>query len=123
MKISLLAALLVALMEVQAFGAVVKFDKKVNPGKLRKELEAASFLVENLRCDGSACTLILAASEKKSPSAIIAAHVSIDPELERRRERAELRSLAEKWKAGTITGPEKDHLILRFILRGLSESQ
>lgn len=112
MKIMPLATLLVVMMEAQALGAVVKFDKQVNPGKLRKELEAASFQVENLRCDGTACTLILAGAEKKNPAAIIAAHVF--PDFDRERRRDDLRALIKKWRTTGLTPAEKDDLLIRL---------
>lgn len=110
MKIIILAGLLSA--ALQASAAVVKFEKEANPGKLRKELEAASFKVENLRCDGKDCTLILAASEKKNPAAVIAAHsFAADAPV---RHRDELRALIKKWRGGGLSAAEKDDLLIRL---------
>lgn len=112
MKIIPLTAVLVAMTGIQSFGAVVKFDKQVNPGKLRKELEAAAFQVENLRCAGTACTLVLAGTEKKNPAVIIAAHVIPDADLDRRRD--DLRGLIKKWRTTGLTPAEKDDLLIRL---------
>lgn len=109
MKTALLAALFLVL-QAQAQAAETKFNKQVNPGKLRKELEAASFKVENLRCDGTACTLVLAAAEKKNPDSVIAAHVFVD----REQRRDALRALIKKWRAGGLSAAEKDDMLIRL---------
>jgi hypothetical protein len=89
----------------------VRINKKTNIERLEADLRAAGFQIEYSACAEASCTMVLPDSEKKDPSAIIAAHTYIDPAIEKDR----MRLLAKKWKDGAITDAEKDEL-LKFLV-------
>lgn len=118
----LFACLILSVLPISAAAAKeYRFVKTIDPAALQTELVAAGFKVRHITCVAESCAISLEDSEAKSPKKIVDSYVFINSSLRRRQDLAELRALAEKWKAGTITPSEKDQLILRFILRGLPE--
>ena len=114
----ILALLLLSLQIASTANAAprtVTFNKQVDAGRLRAELERASFQVDNLRCNGTACILELASAETKNPDSIISAHVYVDRAVARKQAIVSARALYAKLKAGTITSVEKDELLQRLV--------
>lgn len=121
-----LVGLVVAMLfsPISAYCREVKFSKSLDMAKLESDLRAAGFNVKHTTCSGINCSLILADSETKDPSAIIAAMPPASDMVELgRAAREQAIALAKKLKAGTATPAEKDVLLLRLCYLLLSSDQ
>lgn len=93
------------------FAREVKFDKKVDAGALQAQLVAAGFKVNYIECSTTRCRITMPDSEKKDPMPEVRKYVYIDAQEAREKKIAALRTLYDKWEAGTISNEEKDQLI------------
>ncbi|MBI3298126.1 MAG: hypothetical protein HYZ75_08180 [Elusimicrobia bacterium] len=123
-KSALLVAAWLLAGSVEAAGTF-KFSRKVVLDKLVSELAAAGY---NIRPDDGYvqctqnkdtpwdCVITWGrGGETRDPSPVINTHQYVESAAARKALQAQMRSLAEKWKAGTITAAEKDDLLKIFV--------
>lgn len=89
--------------------------RAVESDLLHRELLAAGFKVDAINCVNRVCKLSMPNSERKDPSAVIAAHD--EHRVAKRLER--VRTLADKLDNGTIIPAEKDELLRMLVLKYL----
>lgn len=101
-------------------GTKIHLTRPVDGGQLRVELEKAGCVVDESRTSWS--DLYLKASGCDA-TAILNAHVDVDPVALSKTARSQATALAKKLKAGTITAAEKDALLLRLCFIVISQDQ
>lgn len=112
-----LASAFVFLVAAGAEAREVRFQKAVSPSRLRVELQAAGFDVQDLSClrvrndVRNHCVLVLPNTERRDPSSVISAHKFQDPAAAGEARRTEIRRLRQKLADRTITADEKDVLL------------
>jgi len=89
----------------------VRFEKKVDAGALQAQLIAAGFKVSYIECSVNRCKIVMPDAENKDPMPEVRKYVYVDAEEVRAKKITAMRTLHEKWEAGTITNEEKDQLI------------
>jgi hypothetical protein len=99
---------------------VIPSGKKINEGRLRAEARAKGFTNAEVYCKGrNKCFLQYDNAVLLDPAPVIAAHVFVDQEAVKAQEDAELRALAGKLDAGTLTDTEQKRII-RLLIRRLT---
>lgn len=93
------------------FARDVHFDKKVDAGVLQAQLVTAGFKVTYIECSTTRCKITMPDSEKKDPMPEVRKYVYADARELREKRMLTLRTLYDKWEAGTISNEEKDQLI------------
>lgn len=99
----------------------LEFRKKVNTGRLHKDLVAAGYKVVGISCADERCLLDLSEDEKKNPTQIINSHVYVDESVMGKAVVEDIRSLALKLKNKTITQEERDLLLEKLVRYVLGE--
>jgi hypothetical protein len=107
-----LAFFFLSALAISASARDVSFTKKVDPGSLQKDLEAAGFMVRSITCTGgNHCTIKLPDSENRNPMPIVSSYVYVDSEAIREQGRREAEALYSKLKAKTLSTGERDRLL------------